>query len=346
MATAAMSAVRRQWLLLPLAVLFAWIVRDAWVCDDAYITLRTADNLLHGYGLTWNPGERVQAFTHPLWMFLLAGAYGASGDAFHAAMGLGLVVSFSAVILLGLAVLRSAPEAMIAIAALMLSRAFVDYSTSGLENPATHLAIALFLVVCFRARKVTYSTLLRLSLISACGALVRLDYLLLIGPAWIAIARVLPGRRHALRPSDRFLLIAWEIFSCSTGRCFRTPPPAQRGIGRDLARRASAIVDAPRLDPDPADHSRRRRGHLRARKPLDGPWLSVFALSGYVEDRRRFHGRPLPHRAVLPGYRIAGAGLPRRVRRRWRSLPSSVGFPGWPAAAARPPALDRSTDLR
>ncbi len=40
--------------------------------DDAYITLRTVDNFINGYGLTWNISERVQAYTHPLWMFLLS----------------------------------------------------------------------------------------------------------------------------------------------------------------------------------------------------------------------------------------------------------------------------------
>ncbi|MBK7448663.1 MAG: hypothetical protein IPJ47_04230 [Anaerolineales bacterium] len=47
------------------------LIRNLWVSDDAFITLRTVDNFLHGYGLVWNIGERVQVFTHPLWMFLL-----------------------------------------------------------------------------------------------------------------------------------------------------------------------------------------------------------------------------------------------------------------------------------
>ena len=47
------------------------LVRNLWVSDDAFITLRTVSNFLQGYGLVWNAGERVQVFTHPLWMFLL-----------------------------------------------------------------------------------------------------------------------------------------------------------------------------------------------------------------------------------------------------------------------------------
>jgi arabinofuranosyltransferase len=42
------------------------LVRTAWMCDDAFITLRTVDNFVQGYGLVWNVGERVQVYTHPL----------------------------------------------------------------------------------------------------------------------------------------------------------------------------------------------------------------------------------------------------------------------------------------
>ncbi|MGC9054758.1 MAG: hypothetical protein ACP5KS_12855, partial [Candidatus Hydrogenedens sp.] len=49
------------------AILF---LRTAWLCDDAYISFRTVDNAVNGYGLRWNINERVQVYTHPLWLFL------------------------------------------------------------------------------------------------------------------------------------------------------------------------------------------------------------------------------------------------------------------------------------
>ena len=62
--------------LLLLIMVFAFIViKNAWVGDDAYITVRTIENFLSGYGVTHNIAERVQTFTHPLWMFLQAGVY-------------------------------------------------------------------------------------------------------------------------------------------------------------------------------------------------------------------------------------------------------------------------------
>jgi len=40
--------------------------------DDAMISMRYAWNLTHGLGLVWNPGERVQGFTNPLMVLLMA----------------------------------------------------------------------------------------------------------------------------------------------------------------------------------------------------------------------------------------------------------------------------------
>lgn len=59
-----------------LAVLFlrplfvAALLRTAWLCDDAFISYRTSDKIINGFGAVWNTAERVQAYTHPLWMWL------------------------------------------------------------------------------------------------------------------------------------------------------------------------------------------------------------------------------------------------------------------------------------
>jgi arabinofuranosyltransferase len=48
------------------------------VHDDAFIVLRYAHNLLAGHGPVWNPGERVEGYTSPLWLLQVA-ALGACG---------------------------------------------------------------------------------------------------------------------------------------------------------------------------------------------------------------------------------------------------------------------------
>lgn len=42
------------------------------ITDDAYISFRYAERLLEGKGLTFNDGEKVEGFSNPLWIFILA----------------------------------------------------------------------------------------------------------------------------------------------------------------------------------------------------------------------------------------------------------------------------------
>src|SRR4051794_31556286 len=65
-----------------------------------------------------------------------------------------------------------------AFTALIFSKAFVDYSISGLENPATHLCIAVYLFVFWRKREA-----LGLSLAAALAVTNRMDTLLLFLPS-------------------------------------------------------------------------------------------------------------------------------------------------------------------
>jgi hypothetical protein len=48
-------------------------LRRRWAYDDPFITYRYADNLIHGLGFVYNPGERVLSTTTPLFTLILAG---------------------------------------------------------------------------------------------------------------------------------------------------------------------------------------------------------------------------------------------------------------------------------
>ena len=52
------------------ALLWAW--RLKWLCDDAYISFRYAENWAKGLGPVFNPGERVEGYTNFLWTAVLA----------------------------------------------------------------------------------------------------------------------------------------------------------------------------------------------------------------------------------------------------------------------------------
>ena len=72
------------------------LVVNAWVVDDAYITFRTVDNFLHGFGLRWNVDERVQAYTHPLWMLVMTAATAITSDVFYTSIAVSIAFSLAA----------------------------------------------------------------------------------------------------------------------------------------------------------------------------------------------------------------------------------------------------------
>jgi arabinofuranosyltransferase len=191
------------------------LLRTAWVGDDSYITMRTVDNFLHGYGLTWNVGERVQTFTHPLWMMLLVPTYAITRDAYLSLIGLSLIISLVTIYLF----LRHGDgedySLFIGWCILALSNAFIDYSTSGLENPASHLMVLAFILLYLKwNEQLTQRRILTLALLAGLLTLNRMDLLLLLLPAILAM---LLGREPAKRLSPILVgflpVLAWELFS-------------------------------------------------------------------------------------------------------------------------------------
>src|SRR5690349_20195203 len=69
---------------------------NAWLCDDAFITLRSVKHLIEGHGPVFNVGWRVQSYTHPAWMLLLAVAWAVTREAFWTTISVALVVSGAA----------------------------------------------------------------------------------------------------------------------------------------------------------------------------------------------------------------------------------------------------------
>ncbi|MDQ1246990.1 MAG: arabinofuranosyltransferase [Actinomycetota bacterium] len=153
----------------------------AWVGDDALITLRTALNAAHGWGWGFNATEAVQGYTHPLWfgLWLLAGS--ATGNWLGTAMVMG-VVATAAAVLLALAPGRSGPRIVLIGGLLLLSNAFVEYATSGLENPLGYLLFAALIAVSSADRRAVAAAALT-GLLVAALVLTRMDYVLLFLPA-------------------------------------------------------------------------------------------------------------------------------------------------------------------
>lgn len=122
------------------------LFRTAWISDDAAITLRTVLNVTHGFGLTFNIAERVQTYTHPLWMGLLTIGYLLSGNVYVTTFAAAMICS---IVAFWMVVTRAGSpiQAVAAAIVLLFSGAFVDFSTSGLENPLSNLLLVAFVAV-------------------------------------------------------------------------------------------------------------------------------------------------------------------------------------------------------
>jgi arabinofuranosyltransferase len=165
----------------------------AWTCADATISLRYASHLAAGQGLVFNLGERVQGFTNPLWTLGLAlGALW--GGHLVWATHLGVACSAAALAWLWSCTrrlgLETGPEPergangarFAAVVVLTFgSQPFLAFSTSGLENSATHMLVAACLAAALADRP-------RWVLVAASLALLnRLDTAPLVGPL-VAVA--------------------------------------------------------------------------------------------------------------------------------------------------------------
>lgn len=183
----------------------------AWVADDAYITFRSIDNFVRGYGLRWNITERVQTFTHPLWLLVITGFYWLSGEPYYTSLALSATFSLLAVSIYVVLLSRTYCLALVAAAALILSKAFVDYSTSGLENPLSHLLVGLF---CWLYLRWPDRRLGWLPLVVSIAALNRLDTLVSLLPPLLYAVKQHTSRKTIYHFTAGFLpLLAWEIFS-------------------------------------------------------------------------------------------------------------------------------------
>jgi arabinofuranosyltransferase len=215
-----------------------WL-NSAWVGDDAYITFRTVQNTWLGFGPRWNVIERVQSYSHPLWFILLSASYPFTNNLYISALAL----SFISSAFLVWPILRFAASkagAGLAIALLCSSTAFVEFTSSGLENPLTYLLVVMFWIQ-FWLGADRPSWLLRLAIIFSICALNRTDTVLLIGPA-LAVAVWQRGVRRSFSHLTLGLtpLIAWTCFALFYYG-FLLPNTAYAKLGGGIPEREVAV---------------------------------------------------------------------------------------------------------
>jgi arabinofuranosyltransferase len=211
-------AIRRYlpWALFTAVIaIFAWLViRDAWLCDDAFITFRVVDNFHNGYGLRWNVVDRVQVFTHPLWCLALLSMGGVFGNLPLASLWCSIILAITA---FALVVPRPGWKDLdLVLLALLIpaSKAVVQFATSGLEGPLAYLLLALLILACSGLAPEWNRWDRWVPFLSAAVVLTRQDLLLIVAPlciAWVARKNI----RRATVPIivGAATVAMWEIIS-------------------------------------------------------------------------------------------------------------------------------------
>ena len=198
-------------------IFFIVLIRTAFITDDAAITIRTVLNFIHGYGPNFNIDERVQAYTHPLWFLLLSGLTFLIKNVFYATFLLSISLSLVSVYLLSTRFSINIFAIVIAISALILSKSFIDFSTSGLENPLSHFCLIITIICaikCLESYSKKFNSLFFLSL--SFIYLNRPDLILIVTPLIFLI--VIKYNKYYKEILGSILLgaipvILWTLFS-------------------------------------------------------------------------------------------------------------------------------------
>ena len=200
-------------ILMLIAFAILLIIRRAWICDDAYITFRTIDNFYHGYRFTWNVTERVQVYTHPLWMLLLTAITWMFNDIYFTSLLMGILLTVVTLFILTRKLTISESTGAFILLVLILSKAFIDFSTSGLENPLSHFLAVLFFWLFFKFDK-SLKSFFWLSLVASLAVLNRMDTAVIYAPALVyAFWQVRSKKALWYLILSQLPFIFWEIFA-------------------------------------------------------------------------------------------------------------------------------------
>lgn len=210
-------------LLLCCAALALHVWHFDYTVDDAYITFRYARNLATGYGPVFNPGEKVEGYTNPLWTAFMALCFKVGAPLEIAAA----VAGTASAALLLIALFRflrrrivSRSLALLAPLALALHGSFALWAGAGLETALFTLLLFHGVALSLRER-ITRRTCTAMAALFVAATLTRPEGALLFGVvllSWLMrremhlperIRTALPGL--ALFVGSMILLEAWRL---------------------------------------------------------------------------------------------------------------------------------------
>ncbi len=189
-----------------------------WQSDDSFHGYVMVKHLLEGNGFVYNIGERVCSTTSPLYTLSCAIPYAFTREIYFTTLILDVVYSSAAYYIFAYHICRTRDQVLTGFFAFIGSKAFMSYTTSGLENSLLFLFMALFIWQYMKRDFFDSKHLLLLALTFSGIALTRMDNVLLFIPMIVYVFLFKRENTAFLRCVGLGLLglspfFAWEIFS-------------------------------------------------------------------------------------------------------------------------------------
>ena len=173
------------------AAIFNFLLRKHVVIDDADITFRYSWHLAHGYGLVFNPGQRVEGFTNMTWMLAMALAILAHINVAYFSVYLGLLFGLGSEIVIWFIMREfeiARAKRFLAILALSASSSFWLATTSGLETGFAAFLLSLIVLRAVKKKVTVFDGILGTLIFATRPELVVLPILVIV-LSWIGEVR-------------------------------------------------------------------------------------------------------------------------------------------------------------
>lgn len=195
-------------------------LKNAWVAEDSFIILRSVDQFLHGHGFRWNPQDRTQAYTSPLWFLLIITSTVFCKTLYLNLIGLSLALHIALLIVMA-KFINHMWRWVAAVLLLTLSQAFFDFTSSGLEYPLVFFLLGSFVLLYLRNQHL--QDRFWLALLAGLTLVTRHDLLFILSPMLLHLAftfytnlrnkKVAPQSLLAALIVLAAPLVCWTLFS-------------------------------------------------------------------------------------------------------------------------------------
>ncbi len=145
---------------IPATVGLFWLTAGAhfkYTPDDTYIYLQFARNILHGGGISFNPGEPTYGFTSPFWLGVITIAGKLGAETLVAAKSIDLLfagLTIIVVYLLAFEIIRDSAVALLAMMVCSLNIWLLRWAGTGLETSLAVFTVMVALLFALRNRYV------------------------------------------------------------------------------------------------------------------------------------------------------------------------------------------------